>query len=148
MPVSRRAGSRDRGSAAIEAAMLVPVLVVLVALVVAAGRIRTADGAVAEASRDAARTASLNFTAGEAEYYGAMAGRQTLSDQGLQCSEAEPVTFPVVRMDSTPEQVGKVTAKVTCTISLANLLWKGVPLPGHMTVTDEFTAVVDIYRSQ
>jgi hypothetical protein len=77
-----------------------------------------------------------------------MAGNQTLDAQGMQCSQAAPVTFPVVRMDSTPEQVGKVTAKVTCTVSLADLLWKGVPLPGHVTITDEFTAVVDIYRSQ
>jgi Flp pilus assembly protein TadG len=147
MRVSRRTGS-DRGSAAIEAAMLIPALVVMVALVVAAGRIRTADGAGAEASRDAARTASLNFTVAQATYYGAMAGNQTLDAQGMQCSQAAPVTFPVVRMDSTPEQVGKVTAKVTCTVSLADLLWKGVPLPGHVTITDEFTAVVDIYRSQ
>jgi Flp pilus assembly protein TadG len=139
MRVSRRTGS-DRGSAAIEAAMLIPALVVMVALVVAAGRIRTADGAVAEAS--------LNFTVAQATYYGAMAGNQTLDAQGMQCSQAAPVTFPVVRMDSTPEQVGKVTAKVTCTVSLADLLWKGVPLPGHVTITDEFTAVVDIYRSQ
>jgi hypothetical protein len=41
--------------------------------------------------------------------------------------------------------VDTVKATVTCHVPLSDLLWKGVP--GSVTITSTFTAVVDAYRS-
>jgi Flp pilus assembly protein TadG len=138
--VSGGRGRGERGSVAIEAAMLVPVFIVLVSLVVAAGRIRTVDGVVVEASRDAARAASM-AAPGSAVAAGQRAGDDTLSSQGLTCQVSVVPHFVVG-----PGQVGTVQATVHCTVPLSDLLWHG--LPGSVPVTDSFTAVVDVYRSR
>ncbi len=137
----RRQEGVERGSVAIEAAMLVPVFIVLVSLVIAAGRIRTADGVVVEASRDAARAASMATPDG-ARAAGRKAGADTLASEGLKC----PTPVVVPHMNVGPGQTGTVKATVTCTVALSDLLWRG--LPGKVTITSSFTAVVDTYRTQ
>ncbi|QMU76164.1 pilus assembly protein [Streptacidiphilus sp. PB12-B1b] len=129
----------ERGSVAIEAAMLVPVFIVLIALVVAAGRVRTVDGAVAEATRDAARAASLVAPA-DAVAAGQRAGAATLSNQGLTCQVSV-----VPHLNAAPGQVGTVQATILCEVPVSDLLWSG--LTGHVPVKDTFTSVVDSYRS-
>lgn len=132
----------ERGSVAIEAAMLVPVFIVIVALVIAAGRVRTVDGVVAEASRDAARAASLETTPGAARTAGAQAAGYTLSSQGLTCR----TTVSTADMVAAPGRVGTVQATVYCKVSLSDLLLPGVP--GSVPISSSFTAVVDAYRSR
>ena len=54
-------GGADEGSAALELVVLAPVLLVLIALVIGAGRTSIAQSSVDAAARDAARQASLKF---------------------------------------------------------------------------------------
>ena len=137
--------ARDRGSAAIEAAILIPALIMLISLVVAAGRIRTADGAVAEAARDAARAASLTVSGNDnAASFGEQTGDDTLRQLGVTCDQAKPVTVTVDF--AAAGQVGTATAHVACTVPLSDLLWSG--LPGSVPLTYNFTAAIDAYRSQ
>jgi Flp pilus assembly protein TadG len=131
----------ERGSVAIEAAILVPVFIVLVTMVIMVGRIRTVDGAVVEAARDAARAGSTASSPDTAVLRGQAAGEDTLRSSGLSCPD------PVVvrpRLDGALG-VDTVQATVTCQVSLADLLWRGVP--GSIKITSSFTAVVDAYRA-
>lgn len=138
--MSRRSGA-ELGSVAIEAAMLVPVFIVLITLVIMVGRVRTVDGVVVEAARDAARAGSAASTPGGAVAQGERAGKDTLTSAGLTCSN--PV---VIRPDlDAPLGVDTVKATVTCKVSLSDLMWKGVP--GSITITNSFTAVVNAYQT-
>lgn len=131
----------ERGSVAIEAAMLVPVFIVLITMVIMVGRVRTVDGVVVESARDAARAGSTASSAGQAVTWGEDAGEDTLKSAGLNCPS--PV---VIRPDlDAALGVDTVTATVTCHVRLSDLLWKGVP--GSVPVTSTFTAVVDAYRT-
>lgn len=135
-------GERERGSAAIEAAMLVPLFLVLLSLVVMAGRIRSADGTVVEAARDGARAASLADTAAGARAAGVAAADDTLQSQGMSCTVPAPDTnnmFPALGA------IGTVSVTVTCHISMAGLLVAGIGGPS-VTVSEKFVAVVDTYR--
>ncbi|WP_052069221.1 TadE family protein [Streptacidiphilus albus] len=133
---------RERGSAAIEAAMLVPLFLVLLSLVIMAGRIRSADGTVVEAARDGARAASLADSTAGARAAGVAAADDTLRSQGMSCTVPQPDTskmFPALGA------IGTVSVTVTCHISMAGLLVAGIGGPS-VTVTEKFVAVVDSYR--
>jgi Flp pilus assembly protein TadG len=138
--VSSRRHHTERGSVAIEAAMLVPVFIVLVTIVIMAGRIRTIDGVVVEASRDAARAGSTASTYDSAISRGVTAGEDTLRSGGIHC----PVPVVVPSLDARLG-VDTVQATIRCKVSLSDLLWHGVP--GSIPINSSFTAVVDTYRS-
>ena len=129
----------ERGSVAIEAAMLVPAFIVVIALVVAAGRMQTVDGVVAQAARDAARAASLTNPVNAQA--GVKAAQVTLASQGVTCASVQVVPHTNVPAG----QVGTVTATLSCTVKLSDL-WSG--LPGSVPVKQVFTAEVDVYRSK
>src|SRR5438046_3178070 len=76
----------DRGSAAIEAAILAPPLLALLALAILGGRIETAGGAIESAAHDAARAASISRTAAAAQTQAQTAAAATLNQQGLHCA--------------------------------------------------------------
>ena len=59
MTAPRRALGDDRGMAAVEAAIVAPVLIAMLLLVVVAGRISEADGTIRRAASEAARAAYM-----------------------------------------------------------------------------------------
>ncbi|MFJ9924383.1 TadE/TadG family type IV pilus assembly protein [Streptomyces rubiginosohelvolus] len=136
---------RDRGSEAIQAAIVTPLLVTFLCLAVAAGRIVMAGGKVDAAAEDAARAASIERTHGAASSAASQAAVRSLGDQGVECSsssvsvDAGGLTVPV-------GQVGYVTVTVRCTVPFGDLLLPGTP--GSKTVTSTFRSVVDAYRSR
>ncbi len=134
----------DDGSAALELVILAPVLLALLALVIAAGRVSVAQGSVDAAARDAARQASIALTPRAAEEAGRESARAALREDGLDC-------IPVVAVDTSqfaipPGQPATVTASVSCSVPLANLALPG--LPGSTRLTASFTSPLDIYRSR
>ncbi|MFB8382735.1 TadE/TadG family type IV pilus assembly protein [Streptomyces rubiginosohelvolus] len=136
---------RDRGSEAIQAAIVTPLLVTFLCLAVAAGRIVMAGGKVDAAAEDAARAASIERTHGAASSAASQAAARSLGDQGVTCSsssvsvDAGGLTVPV-------GQVGYVTVTVQCTVPFGDLLLPGTP--GSRTMTSTFRSVVDAYRSR
>ena len=139
-----RTGPADRGSAALELVVLAPVLLALLALVIAAGRTSVAQGSVDAAARDAARQASIALTPAEAQAAGQASARAALRRDGLDCS-------PIVSIDTSqfaiaPGQPAAVTAVVSCTVPLANLALPG--LPGSARLTATFASPLDLYRSR
>ena len=134
----------DAGNAALELVILAPVIILLLGLVIAAGRTSVAQGSVAAAARDAARQASISLTPGAAETAALSSAQAALSQDGLNCD-------PVVRVNVSGfgvpvGQPATVQATVTCRVSLSDLLVPG--LPGSRTLTATFTSPLDPFRGR
>ena len=116
----------------VEMIVLVPVLLLIVMIAVAGGRLVSAEGMVQAAARDAARAASIERSAGEAD----AAARRSLAaadTANARCSGGVDVGGG-----------GTVTATVSCRVELSDLGL--VFLPGATTVTASSTAPVDTWR--
>ncbi|WP_327009755.1 pilus assembly protein [Dactylosporangium sp. NBC_01737] len=135
----------DRGSASIEAAILAPVLLVLVGLAIAGGRIQVAGGAIESAAHDAARAASIARTEGQARADAYSAASATLDQQGLHCSQLTVVVdtsgfaIPV-------GQPAAVAASITCVVDLSDIVVNGIP--GSKTINATFVSVLDTFRTR
>ncbi len=129
----------ERGSAATEVVILVPMAVLMVGFMIMVGRLSTTNQDITSASRDAARAASVRQFPGAATADGTAAATATLAARGISCETL------VIDIDTANFQPGgQVTATVTCTIGLADVV--GLGLPGSKTVTATSIAVVDSYR--
>lgn len=135
----------DEGSAAIEAAVILPSLIMFLCLAIAGGRIVTSGAEIDAAAEDAAREASIHRTAGSAQSAAQAAAAQSLNDQGIKCSSTS-VSINTGGLSVPVGQVGTVTVTVTCTVNLSDLLLPGVP--GAKTLTSTATSVVDQYRQR
>ncbi|WP_232550073.1 TadE/TadG family type IV pilus assembly protein [Propioniciclava soli] len=136
---------RERGSATIEALMVVPVIAVFFALTVLGGRLAITHQAVQAAAADAARSASIARTASAASFGGQAAGYAGLANQGLTCSPA------AVRVDTSQfnRPVGTpatITATISCHVPTSDLSLPGVP--GTMLVEASQTSPLDTYRER
>ncbi|MZE80903.1 TadE/TadG family type IV pilus assembly protein [Streptomyces xinghaiensis] len=135
----------DRGSEAIQAAIVTPLLIMFLCSAVAAGRIVMAGTKADAAAEDAAREASLSRSAGAAQSAARAAAEESLAGQGVDCADigirvdTSGLTVPV-------GTVGTVTVTVRCTVGLSDLLLPGVP--GSRTLESSFTSVVDQYRQR
>ncbi|MGC4947970.1 TadE/TadG family type IV pilus assembly protein [Streptomyces sp. DT224] len=138
----RRVCRDDRGSTAIEAALITPPLILFLLLAIAAGRIVMAGQVVDAAAEDAARQASISRVPGEARESALSAARATLTGQGLHCSSTH-VGLDTSGLGAGTGEAGTVTATVTCRVDLADLALPGVP--GTRTMTSSFTSAVNRY---
>ncbi len=140
-----RSAQRDRGSAAIEAAIIVPGLIMLVCLAIAGGRLVTSGAKIDAAAEDAAREASIHRTAASAQEAANTAAAESLDDQGIKCASSN-VNVNASGLNVPVGQVATVTVTVTCTVNLSDLLLPGTP--GSRTLTSTATSVVDQYRQR
>jgi Flp pilus assembly protein TadG len=140
-----RTGVRDRGSLAVELAILMPGFIALIVLAVIVGRSVIAQGAVELAAHDAARAASLARTAGTAGADAESAARTTLANQGLGCVDlsVEVNTSEFARPVGQP---AAVYVTITCTVSFADIAPPGAPR--SRTMSASFTSPLDVYRSR
>ncbi|MEU4087646.1 TadE/TadG family type IV pilus assembly protein [Streptomyces aureus] len=145
MPCGFGRHRRDDGSGAIEAAIVLPLLIMFLCLAIAGGRIVTSQAKIEAAAEDAAREASIHRTAGSAQAAAQAAATESLTDQGIACSSSSVhvntggVSVPV-------GEVGTVRVTVTCTVALSDLLLPGAP--GARTLEATATSVVDLYRER
>lgn len=134
----------ERGSAAIEAVIAGPVVVLLLCLVIFGGRVAMAHQTVQGIAADAARAASLARTSGQARsaairaVEAGIAQRQPCASHDLALDVtgfAKPVGTPAT-----------VTAILTCRVDTADLALPG--LPGQITVTASMSSPLDSYRER
>jgi hypothetical protein len=141
---------RDVGNAALELVILAPVLLFLIGLIIAFGRVSTAQNAVTDAAQDAARQASLQLDPADAIAIGQASAQAALTADGLHCDPQ--VTVHAYGDNGLPgfqAQVGQpaaVSATVTCVVSLAQIIVPG--LPGSKTIQETFTSPLDPYRER
>jgi Flp pilus assembly protein TadG len=138
-------GHGQCGSTTLELVVWAPGLLLLIGLLIVAGRVNSANAAVEQAATDAARTASLARTAAIAEQQARQHAQQTLAAQGLACT-ATSVTVDTAGFGSAPGQPATVVATVSCAVRLSDL---GVPgLPGTRTVAHASVSSLDTFRER
>ncbi|HEY8722154.1 TadE/TadG family type IV pilus assembly protein [Pengzhenrongella sp.] len=139
-----RLGDDERGSATIEIVILTPAVLLLLGLIIFAGRLQIAAGAVEYAAASAAREASLARTPDGARTAATAAGTDSLRNQDLRCV-TRSVVLDVSGFARPVGQPAQVTATVTCTVAFDDLAIPG--LPGSKTLTAQASSALDRYRS-
>jgi Flp pilus assembly protein TadG len=129
----------DRGSASVELVLVTPVLLVLLLLVVALGRLADARAQVDGAARDAARAASIARGPDSARSQAEAAAGARLVEGGVTCRGLD-VEVDLGRFRAG----GTVSATVTCDVDFGDLTLLGVP--GSRAVAATSAEVVDVYR--
>src|SRR5690606_35649263 len=144
VPPRDRHLQQDAGSVAIETAVLVPILGLMVLLIVFGGRLAIAHQAVQTAAFHAARAASLERDPFAARERAAAAARQSVAHQDLRCAGTD-VVVDTGGLTAPVGTTSTVSATVTCHLDLSDL---GVPFPGSRTVSATMTSAVDQYRER
>ena len=129
----------ERGSVAVEVAVVAPALVALLMLVAFAGRVAQTEGDVRRAASAAARAASLRQHPGDAERAAADTAAANLATSGVGCADLETVVDT-----SRFTAGGTVAVTVNCSASLADVSLLGVP--GQRRFSARSVEVVDRYR--
>ncbi|MGC4851828.1 TadE/TadG family type IV pilus assembly protein [Micromonospora sp. DT4] len=136
----------DRGSVALDAAIVAPALILLIMLAILVGRTSAAASAVADAAHDSARAASLSRTASDANRSANQAADASLASAGSSCTSHRVevntggFTVPV-------GQPATVTVTLSCTVSYADLV--AIPgMPGSKTLTTSFISPLDQFRAR
>ena len=138
----------ERGAASVEAVLVMTALGLFIGLIILGGRVEMAKQAVQSAAYDAARTASISRTSGEAQSAAQGSAAASLNQQGVHCTrtsvevDASAFTTPL----GTTGPAALVSATVTCVIDISSL---GIPgLPGSHTITQTMTSPLDAYRGR
>ena len=146
---ARRPGRRltigsERGSATLEAVIVVPALLLLIGLLVAGIRVSWAHNAVQSAAAAAARDGSLARSSSLAQSAAYQSASVSMNQSGAICN-GQDVSLDTSQFLAPLGQTGIVTANVSCSVPLGNL----VPgLPGSLTVTKDASSPVDPYRQR
>jgi len=141
--VSRRRGSGERGSSSVEAAIVVPVLLLFIAVVIGGARIAMAQQGVELAAQAGARAASLERTSWEGTPAGRRAAQHSLAGSAVPCAPDVTVTGAWDLPIGVP---GAATATVRCRVTLSDLLLPG--LPGSIMITRTADSPIDPYRAR
>lgn len=143
--VAFRDARRDCGSLTVETMVAIPVVVLVLLLAVAAGRVTVALGAVEAAARDAARQASIARTPASARSAAGSSAENSLRGSGVPCVGAN-VQVDVSGFGRRVGTPATVSASVRCTVRLSDL---GLPgLPGSVVQQARSTSPLDPYRGR
>lgn len=129
----------DRGSLAVEMAIIVPSLLLIFGLIYAYGRAATVNGSLESGTRDAARSATIARSYDEAKDRAERVVREALAGLPRSCQDSVRVVVSDTFAPGEP-----VTVDVECTYALADL---GLPgAPGDITTRSSFTSMLDPNR--
>jgi Flp pilus assembly pilin Flp len=132
----------ERGTAAIELALLAPVLLVLLATVVGAGRAVQTKSAVVAVAREAARAGSEASDASEARRLAQDRARQVAAGLGLDPGRLVISEDPGGFRRGEPYRV-----VVTYQVRLGDLPGLGI-LPGSFVISAEHSEIVERFKSR
>ncbi|GAB4087253.1 hypothetical protein GCM10028784_38830 [Myceligenerans cantabricum] len=138
-------GSGEQGNIAINTAVIFPMVLLIAMLLLMAGRMVLAQGAVQSAANEAARSASISRTVAAAHTSASQTALSTLDNSGVSCSTTTVV--PVLDAFALPlGTVGEVRVDVSCIVPLSDLGLPGAPGAREMHATG--TSVLDAYRGR
>lgn len=135
---------RERGSAALEMAVIMPLFVVLFTTAVVLGRTGHAISAVEMAAYDGARTASLARDGDTAHAQAVATVTDSLSDKGYSCVGGPAVQVDTSGFGAPIGEPASVTVEVACRVTYADIDLLGVPADRQMSAS--FTSPLDQYR--
>ncbi|MEV5576602.1 TadE/TadG family type IV pilus assembly protein [Spirillospora sp. NPDC052269] len=135
----------DRGSVTAETMIVLPIVVLLLLLAVAAGRVTLALGTIEAAARDAAREASIARTPWAARQAAVTGARASLTSGGVHCASTavDVETAGFARPAGTP---ATVAATVSCRITLSDLGFPG--MIGSLTKRAHSISPLDPFRGR
>lgn len=116
-----------------------------VALIVFGGRVVIAHQAVQSAAAQAARTASIARTPGDAQSSAVSQAGASLDSQNVHCTRAD-VSVDTSGFAAPVGTPATVRATVTCAVNIGDLALPGVP--GSITITETMTSPIDTYRAR
>jgi Flp pilus assembly pilin Flp len=132
----------ERGTAAVELALLAPVLIVLVAAVVAAGRIVETKSAVLSVAREAARAASEAPDAASARQAAASAAQVVAAGLGL-----DPARLSLTQDAGGFGRGEPYRVDVAYRVRLTDLPGLGV-LPGSFVLSAQHAELIQRFKSR
>lgn len=135
----------ERGAAAVEAALLIPLLVFVLMACLCGWRVWWAHSQVTAAASGAARLVSLQRSPGVAQFKAASLVEADLTTSGVVCSSSS-VAVEDAALAKAPGISGDVTVTVTCQVGLSDLMLPG--MPGSITVVSSATERVDTFRER
>lgn len=138
--------NRDAGSYALEMAISAPIVLVLIAVLIATGRVSRANTSVDQAAYSAARAASIARTPGQASTDARAAAASVLGQQGTTCGGGLAVTVNTAGFNQPPGTPAQVSAAVSCTVPLGDLAVPG--LNGSRTLRATAVSALDSYRAR
>lgn len=133
----------ERGAAALEFAVIVPALGLLISLMIGAARVWQAHTVVEQIAGTSARAASLARTPTEARAAATAIARDQAATRGLNCASLR-VEVDVGGFQVPVGQPARVDARIACGVPLADLIVPG--WPGTWSVDAEAGSVLDRYR--
>ncbi|RMB57038.1 TadE/TadG family type IV pilus assembly protein [Tessaracoccus antarcticus] len=140
-----RPTSDERGyMVAIEAALLLPVLLLVVGLVIVLGRSALAEQAVGAAAANAARAASMERTIPGATASATTTARVSLGESSITCAH-QSVSVNAAGLASAPGVPASVSVTVTCQV-IFKLSLPGFPSQSDVSATR--SSPVDTFRSR
>jgi len=142
--MTRRA-RQERGSATIEAVILAPAFLLFIGLIIGAGRVAMAHQSVEAAAAEAARSASVARTADQARAEATAGADHALTNQGVRCASLT-VTVDTSGFSVPVGTPAKVTATISCVVSLAELSVPG--MPGTVQVVASVGSPLDTFRGR
>lgn len=135
----------ERGNISLELAICAPLLLGILALVGIFGRTATATSNVDGAAFSAARSASIERTAGGAQAAATEAARSYLDQQGLTCEDVT-VDVDTSGFGAPVGTSSQVNVTVGCRVPLADLA--ALVATDDRTYTAEATSPIDRYRGR
>lgn len=130
--------------AAVEAALILPVLLLMVGLTVVLAQDQLAQQAVSSAASQGARAASVERSPGAATAAAQQVVSSSLSEAGIDCSTTE-IAVNTAGLTAALGARAQVSVTVSCTVEFQ----VGFPgFPASRTLTQTGTSPVDTYRSR
>lgn len=131
--------SSQRGSSAVEAAVVIPVVLLIIFLAVAGIRIGWTRAQVVDAAAASARAATIPASASLAQEWAHLVVAEDLATLDVSCRSLS------VQVETTSQGGSdEVTVRVSCAVDLADLVLPG--LPGQIVVEGTSVEVVDRLR--
>ena len=129
----------ERGTMALEMAILAPILLMLFMFLLACGRYFQTSSLLESAARDGARSASQARSLNEAQGRIDEAVSRTMAQSVKSCQSTASGSITTAFEAGTP-----LSVEVTCTIDYRDLGLLGIG--GDTTITKRFTSSLDPYR--
>lgn len=134
----------ERGETSLTLIGMMPVILAVLMLIIAAGRIAQAQTAVESAVSAAAREVTLGTNPGAAEAAARQTVLSTLDQRGYRCPPTVSVDAAALR--NAPGEPGEARVQVQCSLDLSDVLIPG--MPGSVQIDREASSPVDTYRDR